>query len=46
MFDVNARGLGYFYDLFRDIACSFRSHPRRGVRSQLVLKSYSDLWCA
>lgn len=43
MFNVNAHRPGYFYNLFCDIARSFRSHPRRGVRSQLVLKSYSDL---
>ena len=43
MFDVNARGVSYFYNIFRDIARSFRGHPQRAVRSQLVLKSYSDL---
>ena len=43
MFDVNARSLGYCYDLFRDVARSFRRQPWSGVRSQLVLKSYGDL---
>ena len=43
MFDVNARGLGYFHDLFRDAARSFRRQPWSSIRSQLVLKSYGDL---
>ena len=43
MFDVNGCGLGHFHDLFRDVARSFRGQPWSGVRSQLVLKSYSGL---